>query len=200
MRRRSNPNGVLDAALDDTRRWLEHAVIGLNLCPFAKAVHVKGQVHMVASSAIDAAALLQDLEAELKALHAADPQVRDTTLLVAPLCLSDFLDFNDFLARADDALLDLELEGTLQIASFHPQYRFAGTAPDDITNFTNRAPHPTLHLLREASIDRAVAVFPQAETIFETNMKTLEELGYAGWEALGVGATLMQPEDPGVKP
>lgn len=170
--------------LDDMRRWLERAVIGLNLCPFAKAVHVKGQIHWAVSAARDASALLDDLHAELQALVKADPQQRDTTLLVVPDMLSDFLDFNDFLGEAEGLLGDLGLEGTLQIASFHPDFRFAGTLADDITNATNQAPYPTLHLIREESIDRAVAAFPQAEAIYEANMVTLESLGRGGWRAL----------------
>jgi uncharacterized protein len=178
----------------DMQAWLERAVIGLNLCPFAKSVHVKGQVHYVVSKARDPQVLRQELARELAALHASDPELRDTTLLMAPLCLQDFLDFNDFLAEADAVLAELDLEGELQIASFHPQFQFAGTAPDDITNYTNRAPYPVLHLLREASIDRAVQAFPEAETIFEKNMQTLEQLGHAGWTALQVGASLQEPE------
>lgn len=178
--------------VQDMRAWLERAVIGLNLCPFAKSVHVKGQVHYVVSLATEPRALREELVRELVALHATDPELRDTTLLMAPLCLQDFLDFNDFLGEADAALNELGLEGDLQIASFHPQFQFAGTSPDDITNYTNRAPYPTLHLLREASIDRAVQVFPEAEMIFEKNMQTLEQLGHAGWAALKVGAG--QPE------
>ncbi len=174
----------------DTQAWLERAVIGLNLCPFAKAVHVKGQIHYAVSDATDPEALLEDLVQELKALLALDPSVRDTTLLIAPRCLQAFPDFNDFLGHADEALVELGLDGVIQIASFHPAYRFAGTAPDDITNFTNRAPYPTLHLLREASIDRAVQAFPEAEMIFERNMQTLQALGFAGWESLAVGASL----------
>jgi len=173
----------------DMHRWLERAVIGLNLCPFAKAVHVKGQIHYAVSSARDPQALLVDLEFELKDLVAQDPQARDTTLLIAPHALQQFADFNDFLAEADAALLRLELDGIVQIASFHPQYRFAGTDVDDITNFTNRAPYPTLHLLREDSVDRAVAAFPEAGQIYEANMQTLEKLGHAGWDALDVGPT-----------
>ena len=174
-------------AIDDTRVWLERAVIGLNLCPFAKSVHVKRQIHYVVSRAQTAQALLQDLIVELKALLDSAPAARDTTLLIAPDCLADFLDFNDFLAKADQALLDLELEGVLQIANLHPDYQFAGTRADDITNYTNRSPYPTLHLLREDSIDRAVDAFPEAETIFEKNMETMERLGADGWAALGVG-------------
>lgn len=165
----------------DMRRWLERAVIGLTLCPFAKSVHVKGQVHYVVSAASDASALRRDLVRELKALQASDPHDRDTTLLMAPHCLQDFLDFNDFLDQADTALLELGLDGELQIASFHPQFQFAGTDVDDITNYTNRAPYPTLHLLREASIDRAVEAFPDAESIYEKNMETLTRLGHEGW-------------------
>jgi hypothetical protein len=181
-------------AIDDTRVWLERAVIGLNLCPFAKSVHVKGQIHYVVSRAQTAQALLQDLIVELKALLATAPAARDTTLLIAPDCLADFLDFNDFLAKADQALLDLELEGVLQIANLHPDYQFAGTRADDITNYTNRSPYPTLHLLREDSIDRAVDAFPEAETIFEKNMETMERLGAEGWAALGVGRSQGCPQ------
>lgn len=187
-----------DTVIADTRAWLERAVIGLNLCPFAKSVHVKGQVHYAVSHATTPQDLLQDLITELKDLAAIDAKVRDTTLLIAPECLQDFLDFNDFLAEADRALEHLALDGVLQIASLHPRYQFAGTAEDDITNFTNRSPYPTLHLLREDSIDRAVAAFPNPESIFEVNMQTMERLGLDGWAALKVDRTapLEQPKPP----
>ena len=178
-----------DVVLADTRRWLERAVIGLNLCPFAKGVHVKGQIHYAVSQAADAQALLKDLARELKSLVSIDPEIRDTALLIAPRCLKEFLDFNDFLGDADQLLAELGLEGVIQIASFHPEFQFAGTQSDDISNFTNRAPYPTLHLLREDSIERAVAVFPEAEAIFGKNMESLEKLGHAGWRALGVERT-----------
>jgi hypothetical protein len=132
---------------------------------------------------------LTDLVAELKDLVALDAATRDTTLLIAPNCLANFLDFNDFLAEADQTLIDLELDGIIQIASLHPAYQFGGTSVNDITNFTNRSPYPTLHLLREESIDRAVAAFPDAESIFEVNMQTMERIGAEGWTALGVGRT-----------
>ena len=175
-------------AIADTRQWLERAVIGLNLCPFAKAVHVKGQIHYAVSQAPDTQNLLDALKYELKSLVALDSSTRDTTLLIATGCLQEFLDFNDFLGQAEGVLADLDLEGVIQIASFHPQFQFAGTAPDDITNFTNRAPYPILHLLREDSIDRAVEAFAQAEDIFEKNMRTLTDLGQDGWAALDVGS------------
>ncbi len=180
--------------IQDMRRWLERAVIGLNLCPFAKAVHTKGQIHYAVSAATDTEALRQDLIYELNSLLAQEPSARDTTLLIAPKVLADFLDYNDFLAVADRVLRKLDLEGTVQIASFHPDFQFGGTDADDITNYTNRAPYPCLHLLREASIDRAVAAFPEAEMIFERNMATLEALGQGGWDALGVGKS--PDEDP----
>lgn len=194
MMNSSNPKNLPATVEQDMRTWLERAVIGLNLCPFAKGVHVKGQIHYVVSQATLPQELLQDLIRELKSLVAIDPAVRDTTLLIAPGCFPEFLDFNDFLAQADQALVDLALDGVLQIASFHPDFQFAGTAADDITNFTNRAPYPTMHLLREDSIDRAVEAFPEAEAIFEQNMQTLEQLGHAGWAALGVGRTGTAPE------
>jgi hypothetical protein len=172
----------------DTVRWLERAVIGLNLCPFAKSPHVKGLIHCAVSSATEPGQLRSDLMEELQALVALEPQVRETTLLIAPDCLADFYDFNDFLAEADRVLRAQQVEGEIQIASFHPRYQFAGTQVDDIENFTNRSPYPMLHLIREASMDRAVEAFPQAEAIFETNMQTLRELGEDGWRALDVGA------------
>ena len=187
---------VFDAVCQDMRVWLERAVIGLNLCPFAKSVHVKGQIHWVVSAAGEAGTLRDELRLELLELAAADPEVRDTTLLMAPWCLNDFLDFNDFLDEADALLQELDLQGVLQIASFHPQYRFAGTSPEDITNYSNRAPYPTLHLLREASIDRAVDAFPEAEMIYERNMQRLRELGLSGWQALGLERGL-KDESPG---
>jgi hypothetical protein len=182
----------------DTVAWLERAVIGLNLCPFAKSVHVKGQVHYAVSHAATPAALLLDLINELKDLVALDAKGRDTTLLIAPWCLQDFMDFNDFLDQADQALADLELDGVLQIASLHPRYQFADTQPDDVTNFTNRSPYPTLHLLREDSIDRAVDAFPNPESIFETNMKTMQTLGVSGWQALRVGPSVGPDSTPHV--
>ena len=167
-----------------TERWLERAVIGLNLCPFAKAVQVKGQIHFVVSAAETALALAEDLQRELLALAAADPEAVETTLLVHPRVLSDFLDYNDFLDIADELLADLGLEGVLQIASFHPDYQFAGTDPHDVENSTNRSPYPTLHLLREASLERAVAATPDAADIFERNIETMRRLGPEGWRDL----------------
>jgi uncharacterized protein len=171
-------------ATAETRAWVEHAVIGLNLCPFAKAVHSKNQVCYVVSEADTPEALLAELGNEMNRLAATDPAEIDTTLLIHPQVLNDFLDFNDFLGAADGLLEQLGHEGVLQVASFHPRFQFAGTDADDVTNATNQSPYPTLHLLREASIDRAVAAFPEAEAIYETNMQTLETLGAEGWSAL----------------
>jgi uncharacterized protein len=178
-----------DMAIVDTRRWLERAVIGLNLCPFAKAVLVKQQVHFAATDAEDAHGILEDFARELDALVALQAHERDTTLLVIPRGMEDFLTFHDLTARAERLVRKRGLEGVVQVASFHPCFVFAGTEEDDITNCTNRAPHPTLHLLREASIDRAVAAFPDASAIYEANMETLRRLGPQGWTALDVGAT-----------
>lgn len=166
------------------RTWLERAVIGLNLCPFAKAVHVKQQIRYVVSHATDTDTLLDELERELKLIAVADPQQIDTTLLIHPQVLGDFLDFHFFLPTAERMLKDLGLEGVLQVASFHPQFEFADADPEDMGNYTNRAPFATLHLLREASLDRAVAAFPDAADIYERNIATLQRLGHAGWKKL----------------
>ena len=171
-------------ALAETRAWVDRAVIGLNLCPFAKAPQVKGQVRYVVSAATDPATLLADLIDELEKLAEASPERIETTLLIHPQVLGDFAAYNDFVAVAEDTVAELDLEGILQVASFHPDYQFDGTAPDDIENATNRSPYPTLHLIREASIDRAVAAFPDAEAIFELNIATMQKLGSAGWAAL----------------
>jgi hypothetical protein len=170
--------------IDDTRTWLTRAVIGLNLCPFAKGVHVKNQIRYRVSDAQTPEALRQDLIDELTLLRDADPARIDTTLLVHPHTLNNFLDYNDFLDVADAAIAELGLEGVIQLASFHPKYQFGGTHPDDIENYTNRAPYPTLHLLRESSLEQAVAAFPDAADIYETNIETLEKLGHEGWQKL----------------
>jgi hypothetical protein len=167
-----------------TQVWLERAVIGLNLCPFAKSVHVKKQIRYAVTAAETADELLAELEHELQLLAMTDPKLLDTTLLIHPQAMVDFLDFHFFLAEADAAIRKLGFDGVFQIASLHPHYEFAGSDPDDIDNFTNRSPYPTLHLLREASIDRAVASFPDAADIFEKNIDTMNRLGHEGWHQL----------------
>jgi hypothetical protein len=168
----------------ETRRWLEQIVIGLNLCPFAKAVYVKDQVRFVLSDATTVEALVEELAEELVLLRDTPAEQIDTTLIVHPDVLTDFLDYNDFLDNADAAIEALDLQGILQVASFHPQYQFAGVAPDDVSNYTNRAPYPTLHLLREDSVERAVAAFPDPDVIVKRNIETLDKLGIEGWTRL----------------
>lgn len=180
----ASTNPVGQQALAETRAWVDRVVVGLNLCPFAKAVQARNQVRYVVSEATDVDALLSELIDEMGRLVATDPEVLDTTLLIHPRVLNDFLDFNEFLGAADEALAQLGLEGVLQVASFHPQFQFAGTAVDDVTNATNRSPYPTLHLLREDSVDRAVAAFPEAGAIYEKNIRTLAALGAEGVAAL----------------
>ena len=163
---------------------MERAVIGLELCPFAAGVYRSGLVRFRASEAGSTAALLEELRSELLLLSTADAALCETTLLVHPYVLTDFLEYNDFLAVCDAAVAELGLEGELQVASFHPQYRFAGAGSDDVENHTNRSPYPTLHLLRESSIERVLAAMPNPESIYENNMRRLRELGPAGWRAL----------------
>jgi hypothetical protein len=171
-------------AVEASRRWLERAVIGLNLCPFAKAVHVRGQIRWVLSDATTPEALLETLGEELLQLRDTSADDIDTTLLIHPQVLNDFLDYNDFLETADALVESLGLDGVLQVASFHPDYQFAGSAPDDVENFTNRSPYPTLHLLREDSVSRAVEAFPDPDVIVERNVETLRKLGADGWREL----------------
>ena len=180
----------------ETNAWIEKAVIGLELCPFARAVHAARRIRISVTDAKTADALVVVLTDELRALAEADPPVHETTLLVHPFVLGDFLDYNDFLDIADALVEEMELDGIVQVASFHPRYQFAGTAPDDIENFTNRSPYPTLHLLREDSIERAVAAYGDTDRIFETNIETLRRLGRDGWARLGIGD--VPPADPTV--
>jgi len=170
--------------LEETRAWLDLVVIGLELCPFAKPVHVRGQVRYRVSTAETPEALLEDLLAELRFLCEADPEVTDTTLLIHPRVLTDFLEYNEFLSVVEVTLEELELEGVLQVASFHPDYQYDGNSIDDPANCVTRSPYPMLHLLREASVDRAVAVFPESSVIVEKNIATLNRLGLAGWQRL----------------
>jgi uncharacterized protein len=173
----------------DTRRWVERAVIGLNLCPFAKAVQAKGLVHYVPSNSDSFADVMQALEAEAAELVAMPPEARDTTLLVLPNGFDEFLLFQQLVAEGERRLARLGLEGTLQLAHFHPQFRFAEGDDADAGHYSNRSPYPTLHLLREASIDRAVAAFPDAQAIFGANIEKLRTLGRQGWAELDVGPT-----------
>lgn len=171
--------------LDDTRRWIEKAVIGLNLCPFARSVYVKNQVRIVVSRARHLDAFLDELDRELDLLVNTPADDVDTTLLVHPTLFPDFEVFNDFMGVVDDVVAEHDLEGVIQVANFHPQFRFEGEPADDMSHFTNRAPYPTLHLLREDSVERAVASEGgDAEAIVERNISTLRGLGAEGWKAL----------------
>ena len=175
-----SPTDRTGEVLQATERWLERAVIGLNLCPFAKAVHVKGQIHYALTWSQDTADVLDDLARALHELLAQDPQQRDTTLLIAPNAFPDFWDFHGFVQSADKLLRSL--------------YEFAQTPAGDMAHYTNRAPYPILHLLREDSMDRAVAAYPDAALIYERNIARLRDLGAAGWIALDVAAPANREE------
>ena len=180
------PTSTSDQIIAATRHWVEAAVIGLDLCPFALAVHIQDLIRYSVSSAETPEQLLADLLRELQILADTDPAEIETTLLIHPGTLTEFLDYNDFLDVVDAALEDLGLDGVIQIASFHPQYQFAGTGPDDIENYTNRSPYPMLQLLRESSVERAVETFPDTARIFEKNIETLRQLGLEGWKRLRI--------------
>lgn len=189
-RRNASPEGLkaptAEEAVVATRHWIETAVLGLDLCPFAGAVYQGDLIRYAVSPAETPEALLADLLDELRVLAEADPADIETTLLLHPWVLADFLDFNDFLGAAEAAVDDLGLSGVLQVASFHPCYQFAGTGPEDIENYTNRSPYPILHLLREASVERAVEAFPDTSRIYRKNIATLRLLGREGWRRLGL--------------
>ena len=170
----------------DTRLWLERAVIGLNLCPFARAEYVRNRIAFRVTEAITPEALLSELEVAVRELIAIEPSKIETTLLIHPRVLQDFLDYNEFLGEAEALLARMDLDGVVQIASFHPRYQFAGEDPGDMSHFTNRSPFPMLHLLREASVERAVSSGENAATIVARNLKTVRSLGPEGWRRLGL--------------
>jgi hypothetical protein len=173
-----------DEIISVTRRWVEKSVIGLNLCPFAENPYRGNRVRFTVSEQYTTAGLLEDLRVELRALADAEPQDCETTLLIHPWVLADFIEYNDFLEVCDTTVADLNLEGEVQVASFHPQYQFADSQPDDIENYTNRSPYPMLHLLREASVERAVEAVGDTQEIYRRNIRTLRALGHAGWQRL----------------
>lgn len=178
----------LDGSEDDesivlaVRKWVETLVVEMNLCPFAKRELVKNRVRFVSTAATTPEQLLLVLQAELELLNA-DPVVA-TTLLIHPQVLQDFYDFNDFLDLADSLLLDMQLEGVYQIASFHPNYQFGGTQPDDAENYTNRSPYAVLHLLREDSLEQVIADYPNVDDIPERNIELMNRLGQKRLQAL----------------
>lgn len=180
-----SPNSNIDTIIIDTRRWLEQVVIGLNLCPFARAVYVKNQVRIVVSRARHIDAFLDDLDRELAHLQAVSAEETDTTLLVHTTLFPDFIVFNDFQGVVDEVLLEHSLEGVIQVAHFHPDFVFDGEPEGDMSHFTNRAPYPILHLLREDSVARAIhSAGGGADAIVARNIRTLRELGPKGWERL----------------
>jgi hypothetical protein len=178
------PSEAVDPVITHTQDWVKKAVIGLQLCPFARAVHEQKQIHYVASQARTPDALLVDLKRELLSLMATDPAEIDTTLLIHPYTLNDFLDFNDFSDHTEALIEELELTDEIQIATFHPQFQFADSSPEDIENYSNRAPYPTLQLLRESSVEVAIDEYGDTDKIFQKNIQTLRKLGLAGWKKL----------------
>lgn len=181
------PHALAQQIQADTKHWLSAAVIGLSLCPFAKPVYLKNRVHFCISAAETWAELRAVLTAELLALQQCERTERETTLIVHPRVLVDFVEYNSFLAEADATLDKLDLVGVIQVASFHPQYQFADSQTDAVENYSNRSPYPMLHLLREVGIDEAVDRNADVDSIPERNIATLKKLGIEGWQALNVG-------------
>ncbi|MDY3557485.1 DUF1415 domain-containing protein [Gemmata sp. JC673] len=173
-----------DAVIEATQRWIREVVIGLNLCPFARRVFDGGLIRYSVTDAADTAALAAALTEQLHSLATAPAEVIETAFLIHPNALADFFDYNDFVAGADELVAELGLEGVIQIASFHPQYQFAGTRPDDVENYTNRSPFPMLHLLREESISRVNDDPEKLLDIPKRNIETIRKLGRAKLLAL----------------
>ncbi|MEN9504070.1 MAG: hypothetical protein RI964_3355 [Pseudomonadota bacterium] len=162
-----------------TRYWLENVVIKHNLCPFAQKPFKGGQIRYVVTDSARPEFLLEDLQHELEHLRATPASEVETTLLIHPGALEDFYDYNDFLDIVD-ALLEQEgYAGEFQVASFHPDYQFAETRPEDAENYTNRSPYPMLHLIREDSLEQAIAHYPDVDDIPERNIDTMNRLGSA---------------------
>ncbi|MFO7592462.1 MAG: DUF1415 domain-containing protein [Pseudomonadota bacterium] len=173
-----------DVAIARTRCWIERAVIAFNLCPFAGKPYAGEQVRYVVSEAREPEHLLEDLQRELEHLRATDPKEVETTVLIHPRVLQDFLDYNDFLDLVDALLEQGGYEEEFQVAGLHPDYQFAGTEPEDAENYTNRSPYPILHLLRVEGVARAIAAYTRPEQIPERNIERMEELGAERMRAL----------------
>ena len=171
-----------EEVIGPVRRWVETLVVGLNLCPFAKREWVKNRVRCTVTEATTEEQLLVDLQAELELLNRDDAV--ETTLLIHPRVLKEFYDYNQFLDYADSLLVQMRLDGVYQIASFHPDYQFGGTEPDDVENYTNRSPYPLLHLIREESLERAISNYPDPDQIPERNIELLNSLGRDKMRAL----------------
>jgi uncharacterized protein len=178
--------------LEGTRHWLEQVVIGLNLCPFARHPWTRGRVHIEVTAAESTEQLAEALVEAILTLDNSQPEERETTLLVHPRVLNDFSEYNNFLDTADALLEALGLDGVFQVASFHPDYRFADTSADDPANCSNRSPWPTLHLIREASIEAAISGELSSERIYQRNIAVLQQLGMAGWRKLMPPGTIDQ--------
>lgn len=162
--------------LNEVNQWLDKVVIGLNLCPFASRPYQQKQIRFTISQCNTDACLLEELQNELKLLAETKAEKIETTLLIVPNMLQDFYDYNDFLDYVDGLIADNEWEGIFQVATFHPDYQFGGTQPEDAENLTNRAPYPILHLLREASLEKAIEHYPNPELIPEHNIETVNNL------------------------
>ena len=168
--------------VQSVRQWVENLIVGMNLCPFAKREIMKNRVRFTTTSSATEAQLLMALQTELELLNT-DPSV-ETTLLIHSKVLQDFYDYNAFLGYADSLLVEMGLEGVYQIASFHPDYQFAGTMPEDAENYTNRSPYPMLHLIREASLERVIADYPDVDQIPARNIRLMNEQGQDKLQAL----------------
>lgn len=173
------PGSTDEIIVAQTQQWITSVVVGLNLCPFARRVVETNRIRYRVSHAADSRGLLKVLTDELLVLTGTSMATVETSFLIHPDVLQDFYDYNDFLDQAELCIDRLDLEGVIQIASFHPQYQFADTSPDDLENYTNRSPYPMLHLLREESITRVAKNPDDLLQIPENNRQTLQKLGRA---------------------
>ena len=163
--------------IDITRRWISSIVIGLNLCPFAQRVFSSDRIRYVVTDALDESALLEVLAGELKLLASTPMECVETTLLIHPRVLGEFLAYNEFLGAAELLIEDVGLRGIIQLASFHPDYQFAATEPGAVENYTTRSPYPMLHLLREDSVTQVANGPIDLDAIPRHNIETLKSLG-----------------------
>ena len=164
--------------------WLETLVIGEGLCPFARQPYQAGRIRFVVSRAEDEETLLIELLRELLYLRETPREEAETSLLILPQMLQDFLDYNDFLDPVDALLEQEQMGGEFQIATMHPNYQFADTDFDDAQNYSNRSPYPILHLLREESLSHALEQFPHPEQIPERNIRHMQSLGSAALQQM----------------
>ncbi|MEL0636361.1 DUF1415 domain-containing protein [Marinomonas sp. TI.3.20] len=165
-----------------TIKWVNDFIVGLNICPFAKREMERESVRFVVVRSKKSQVALEELMSEVHWLD--EHPETETTIIVFPTLFSDFYRYLDFVDLAENIMFEQECEGVYQLATFHPNYCFSGAEPEDVSNYTNRSPYPMLHLLREASVEKAIEFYGDTDAIPERNIDVMEEMGKESLEKI----------------